>query len=93
MNRSMSDGFMAPDPIASVLSDPGKRTAASQLLGQAYLTARCLMELNKDKVEAVADTLVERRELYGDEVTSLLDRQRLAKPEIEYTDESIWPKL
>ena len=93
MNRSMSDGFLAPDPIGSVLSDPGKRTAAAQLLGQAYMTARVLMEVNKDKVEAVADTLVERRELYGDEVTSLLERQLLTKPEIEYTDETIWPRL
>jgi ATP-dependent Zn protease len=93
MNRSMSDGFMAPDPIGSVLADPGKRKAAAQLLGQAYMTARVLMEVNKDKVEAVADTLVERRELYGDEVTSLLERQRLTKPEIEYTDDTIWPRL
>jgi ATP-dependent Zn protease len=93
MNRSMSDGFMAPDPIGAVLGDPDKKRAAAQLLGQAYLTARVLMEANKDKVEAVADALVERRELYGDEVTDLLERQGLTKPEIEYTDETIWPKL
>jgi ATP-dependent Zn protease len=93
MNRSMSDGIMAPDPIGAVLGDPDKKRAAAQLLGQAYLTARVLMEVNKDKVEAIADALVERRELYGDEVTLLLDRQELTKPEIEYTDDAIWPKL
>jgi len=93
MNRSMSSGMMAPDPLAVVLNDPGKRRAASQLLGQAYLTAKLLIEANRPGVEAVADELVERKELYGDEVIELLERQRFVKPVVEYTDESIWPRL
>jgi hypothetical protein len=34
-----------------------------------------------------------RREIYGDEVVELLDRQRLRKPTIDLTDPTIWPKL
>jgi ATP-dependent Zn protease len=93
MNRSMASEMMAPDPLAVVLNDPTKRRDAAILLGQAYITAKRLIEDNRDGVEAVADELVVRRELYGDEVTTLLDRQRLTKPQIEYTDDAIWPKL
>jgi cell division protease FtsH len=81
------------DPIASVLSDPGKRRAAAQILGQAYITAVCLIRHNRQQVLSIADTLVERRELHGDEVVEVLDAAGLRAPEIDVNDESIWPKL
>jgi ATP-dependent Zn protease len=93
LNRSSSGSFMQGDPIAAVLADPGKRRAAAQIAGRAYLTAQCLVEANRDKLEAIADELVMRREIYGDEVGELLDRQRLRKPTIDLTDPTIWPKL
>jgi hypothetical protein len=93
MNRASAGGPMAPDPIAAVLGDAGKRRSAAQILGQAYLAAQCLMDANRDKVEAIAETLVERRELHGDEVVELLDEHDLVKPDIDLTDEAIWPKL
>jgi hypothetical protein len=36
---------------------------------------------------------MERRELHGDEVIDLLERARLAEPEIDLLDESSWPKV
>ncbi len=81
------------DPIASVLSDPGKRRAAAQILGQAYITAVCLIRHNRAQVLSIADILVERRELHGDEVVEVLDAAELQAPAIDVNDESIWPKL
>jgi ATP-dependent Zn protease len=81
------------DPIAAVLSDPGKRRAAAQILGQAYITAVCLIRYNREQVLHIAETLIERRELHGDEVVNVLDAAGLKAPVIDLDDESIWPKL
>jgi ATP-dependent Zn protease len=76
-----------------VLADPGQRAMVEQLLGQAYLKAHHLMDGNRTAVERVADALVERKELHGDEVVHLLDAQRIAVPEVDLTQETAWPRL
>jgi ATP-dependent Zn protease len=81
------------DPVAAILMDPFKRRVAAQIVGQAYLTALCVIRHNRDKVAYIADVLVERRELFGDEVIQLLEDAELEAPTIDITDESIWPKL
>jgi ATP-dependent Zn protease len=91
MNRTSSPEMQ--DPIAAVLRDPYKRTAAAQILGQAYVIAYNLIEQNRDAVETVAETLMERKELHGDEVTELLDSVELREPLIDLTRERVWPKL
>jgi ATP-dependent Zn protease len=93
MNRASSGSAIERDPIGAVLGDPGKRRAASQILGQAYLAAQCLIEANREKVEAIAETLIERRELHGDEVVELLDEHDLRRPDIDLSDDASWPKL
>ena len=89
----MGGNMMAPDPITSVLGDHHKRTAAAQLLGQAYVTAHHVIAHNREKVEQIAEVLIERRELHGDEVVELLERARLEAPEIDLLDEAAWPKV
>ncbi|MGN6371891.1 MAG: AAA family ATPase [Solirubrobacteraceae bacterium] len=81
------------DAIAAILGDPSKRTAAAQILGQAYITAVCLIRHNREQVLHIAETLVRRRELHGDEVVDVLDAAQLQAPEIDVTDETVWPKL
>jgi ATP-dependent Zn protease len=93
MNRTSGGGPMAENPIGSVLSDPEKRKNAARILGQAYMRAYHLMLHNKDAVERVADELIERKELFGDELVELLDRQGLEVPTIDYTDEQTWPRI
>jgi cell division protease FtsH len=78
---------------AGVLHDPGQRAMVEQLLGQAYLTAHHLMAANREAVENVAEALVERRELYGDEVVQLLEAQTLRVPEIDYMSADAWPRI
>jgi ATP-dependent Zn protease len=93
MNRASSGSPLSGDPVASVLGDRDKRKAAAQLLGQAYVSAFALVAANRDKVERIADTLVERKELHGDEVVDLLDRAQLVRPHIDLTDDRTWPVL
>lgn len=93
MNRAQTGGMMQTDAIGQILSDRDKRRAAAQLLGQAYVTAYNLVSHNRDKVERIAEVLVERREMHGDEVVELLERARLREPQIDLLDESSWPKV
>jgi cell division protease FtsH len=92
MNRAYG-GASSGDPIGQILHDEAKRTDAARLLGQAYITAACLMRHNREAILDVAERLVEARELHGDEVVALLDQAGLEAPSIDITDETIWPKL
>jgi ATP-dependent Zn protease len=95
MNRSGAGGpaDVEHNPVGAVLGDHHKRTLAAQILGQAYVQAYNTVRANKDATERVADTLVERKELYGDELVGLLDSCKLKKPEIDLTAEETWPTL
>jgi cell division protease FtsH len=88
MNRTGSH-----DPVSEALGDPDKRRTAAQILGQAYVKAHNLIEHNKDAVSHIADVVVTRREIYGDELLDLLKDAKLAEPEIDYTEEKAWPRL
>ena len=48
---------------------------------------------NRAAVERVADTVIARQELYGDELVRLLDAQGLRKPEIDWMEEQTWPQM
>jgi ATP-dependent Zn protease len=89
MNRLSGPG----DPVAGVMTDPRKRAYAGQFIGQAFVTAYNLIRINKDKVEAVADAVMEQKEIYGDDLVRLLDAQNFVKPEIDWTDPVSWPPL
>jgi ATP-dependent Zn protease len=93
MNRARASSAMESDPMSAVLGDPAKREAAAQILGQAYLTAVCCIRINREAVARVADALVLRRELYGDEVVDLLEAAEPRAPTIDVLDERIWPKV
>ncbi len=93
MNRTQGGGPYQQDPIGSVLMDAQKRAMAAQILGQAYVHAYNLMLANREAVERVADELVERKEMFGDELVQLLDRQNLRRPELDYTREDTWPTI
>src|SRR5438477_4689759 len=74
-------------------ADPRKRAYAAQFLGQALVTAYNLVAANKEKVRAVADAVMDKKEIFGDELVRLLDEQQFVKPEIDWTSEEAWPKL
>ena len=85
MNKT-SDGWQS-------LADPRKRAYAAQFIGEAFVTAYNLILENKDKVEKIANTILEEKEIYGDDLVRLLDEQNFQRPEIDWTDEAVWPKF
>jgi ATP-dependent Zn protease len=93
MNRTGGDGPLGHDPLAGVLNDRDKRSYAAQMLGQAYVTSHALIQQNKPAVEKIADTLAERRELFGDELVEILEAAKLKAPKLDLTKEEAWPVL
>ena len=76
-----------------MLSDPRKRAYAAQFIGQAFVTAYNLIQANRAKIENVANAVIEKKEIYGDDLVRLLDAQNFEKPEIDWTAEETWPNL
>jgi hypothetical protein len=93
MRRAGGGGPFEQDPIAGTLGDRDKRKAVAALLGQAYVTAYATVAANRDQVERVADALIKRKELHGDEVVELLNSVSLVRPEIDLLDERTWPRV
>jgi ATP-dependent Zn protease len=79
--------------FVGVMNDHYKRTAAAQILGQAYIYAYNAMRHNRDALNRVADVLVEKRELHGDEVIDLLKEVDPQRPNIDLLDAETWPKI
>jgi len=92
MHRS-GGGMMDADPMTAVLSDPRKRPLAAGLIGQAYVVAYNTIRHNREGTGHVADVLVAKREMYGDDVVALLDEAKLEKPTIDVLDEDAWPAI
>ncbi len=86
-SRIMNSVSVAPS------GDPDKKRAAAELMGQAYVIAYQTILQNRKAVDTIAEVLLERRELYGDEVVELLDSLDLKKPEIDYLRDDTWPKM
>lgn len=86
-------GLMDTSPYSGVLADPGKRALVAGLLGQAFVVAHATIRANKDSTELIAERLIAAGELYGNDVTDLLDEARLVKPEIDVLDETSWPVI
>jgi ATP-dependent Zn protease len=93
LNRTRGSADVHQDPIASILMDPFKRKNAATLLGQAFATAVNFVAANRQKIDAVARELIQKREIYGDDLLALLDRQQLVKPEIDWSREESWPRI
>lgn len=93
MNRASGGSPFTGDPIGNVLSSPSKRAAVAELLGQAYVMAYSLMATNREAIERIADALVERKEMHGDEVGDLLDSVGLVRPELNLHDDQTWPTV
>jgi ATP-dependent Zn protease len=76
-----------------VLNDPSKRALAAQLLGQAYVTAYALILHNQEAVEQIAEALIEKKELFGDELVEILDNAKLQIPSVDLAKAEAWPAV
>jgi hypothetical protein len=52
-----------------------------------------LIATNRAAIERIADQLIAEKEIYGDDVTDLLNRVGLQRPEIDPMDVSTWPAV
>jgi hypothetical protein len=93
MNRTRGSADFHNDPVAAILGDPFKRAQAAQMMGQAFVTAHNFIQHNREAVEKVADAVISKQELFGDELIHLLDSVKLKKPTIDLAKEETWPKL
>ena len=93
MNRTGKAGALAAtrSPACSATAD--KRAFAAQLLGQAYVTAYALISHNKKAVEQIAEALIEKKELFGDELVEILESAKLKIPRIDLTQAKAWPAV
>jgi SpoVK/Ycf46/Vps4 family AAA+-type ATPase len=91
MNRSPGD--LDSNMFAATLLDRNKRPLIATLLGQGFVVAYQTVLQNRDATERVASELIAAGELYGDDVTGLLDMVALRKPEIDVLDEATWPAI
>jgi cell division protease FtsH len=91
MNRS--PGGLDSNAFAATLLDRDKRPLIAVLLGQGFVVAYQTILQNRDATARVADELIAAGELYGDDVTALLDMVGLRKPEIDVLDEATWPTI
>ena len=66
---------------------------AARLVGHAYLVTYKFAEQNRAAISQVADVLVERRELNGDEITELMDSLHMKPAVVDYLEERTWPRL
>jgi len=57
------------------------------------VTAENFIEANREAVERIAEAVIEKGELYGDELVGLLERQNLVKPDIDWAKEETWPRI
>jgi hypothetical protein len=51
------------------------------------------MATNRDAIERIAETLIERKEMHGDEVVDLLNAVGLQRPELDLMDHGTWPTV
>ena len=93
MRRTGSGGPFEHDPVAGVLQDADKRAFAAQLLGQAFVSAHALISHNREAVERIAEAVIERKEIYGDELVHLLESADLTVPELDLREDAAWPRL
>jgi ATP-dependent Zn protease len=93
MNRTASGGGISASPMGSVLSDRDKRANAAMIIGQAFVRAYNTIQANREGMEHIASVLLEKREMYGDEVVHLLDQSNLRLPSYDLLDEKTWPVL
>jgi hypothetical protein len=57
------------------------------------VAAYALIEHNKQAVEQIAEALIERKELFGDELVGILESAKLKLPKVDLTQAKAWPAV
>ena len=93
MNRASGQGDVQRKPAGRDPGRPGQE-ACSGADPRPGLRDRLRADGRQPPaLERIADTLIERKELHGDEVVDLLNRVGLQRPELDMLDDSTWPRV
>ena len=80
--------------LGGVSATRGSAGYAAQFIGEAFVTAYNLILAEPGRRSRPSpNDVLEEKEIYGDDLVRLLDEQHFVRPEIDWTDESIWPKF
>jgi ATP-dependent Zn protease len=79
--QAIEDGPIAPGIVGKVLSQEDARKRVEVLLVEAKEKVRRLLTDNRHLVLALVDSLIERDELVGEEITAVLERARRLGPQ------------
>jgi ATP-dependent Zn protease len=65
---------------------PSKQRSEHILLGHAFVLASATVRANRLGIEKIVERLMRDKEVYGDDLTKLLDGAGLVVPEVDWTD-------
>ncbi len=68
------------DLVSAVIADTAARAQLEEVLDSARAAVRRLLASNRDLVEALRDALLDRHELVGEEITSVLEKAVVSRP-------------
>jgi cell division protease FtsH len=77
---AVEPGPVSTGPVARVLADEKGRAAVEARLDSARAEAAAILRANRHMLDALAEALLERDELIGDEITDVLHRAQRAEP-------------
>ena len=67
-------GHSSPNIVAKVLTNDDARSEVEELLRNQRDEVQYLLEKNSDLIDALRDALLEREELLGDDIKSVLEK-------------------
>ena len=91
MNRIGFGGPMNPDPVSA--RSPIRPSGASPRRSSVRRTSSRTTSstTNREALDRIAGVLMEKKEIFGDELMDLLDSVGIRIPELDYGDEAVWP--
>jgi ATP-dependent Zn protease len=81
ISYNAASGPNTPNIVAKVMSDDRGREEVEELLQRSKTEVAHLLVENRDLIEALRDSLIEREELLGDEILQVLKGAEEARPE------------
>ena len=79
ISYNAAQGPNSPNIVAKVMSDDRGRDAVEEMLQRIRTEVEALLANNRDLVEALRDALIQREELLGDEIMSVLNEAKASR--------------
>ncbi len=91
--RSAAGSSTARATTSDAVARPREARLAAQFLGASVRDRLQPRPREQGQVERIANAVIEKQEIFGDELVRLLDAQNLRQPELDWTEEETWPTI